>query len=333
VAREAAFRDLLDSHRRTDGGYEVVVPGSGGKDSRYTSHVLQHRYGMRVLTCTWPPAIPTRIGRRNFDSWVAGVDNVTFTPNGRVHRTLTRLAFENLGHPFQSFIYGQHAIGARVALQHGVRLVLYGDWYMEKGVGTDLNLSGAEVDPRMYSTPTQGVADLYFGGVYIGELGQHGISPGDLVPYLPLDADAVADLQVLYLPYFLDYDPNRSYRYAAERTGFEINPHRSEGTYSRHQSLDDGVDGQHHFLWCIKTGRGRCTEDASLDVRNGHMTRERAAELVRQYDGEFPAKYFADFLAYIGISIERYWEIVDGFRPDHIWKRSGTEWVLRQQVA
>ena len=32
----------------------IVVPGSGGKDSCYASHILKYKYGMN-LTVTWPP--------------------------------------------------------------------------------------------------------------------------------------------------------------------------------------------------------------------------------------------------------------------------------------
>ena len=330
--RESELMDLLARHRRTDGRYDVVVPGSGGKDSRYTAHVLKHRFGMNPLTVTWAPSLYTDIGRRNFDSWIdSGLDNVLFTPNGRVHRVLTRLAFKNLLHPFQPFVFGQHSIGARVALEKGIGLVLYGDWYAEKGTGTDMQMEVADVDPRLYASTD---AELYFGGEPLHALAEHGIGRADLNPYKPLDADLAAGLDVQYLPYYLDYDPARSYRYAAERTGFEVNPDgRTEGTFTRYQSLDDKVDGFHHYAWYIKTGRGRCTEDAALDIRNGHLTREEGVALVHKYDGEFPQRHFADFLRYISTDIDEFWEIVDSFRPDHIWRKSGSEWLLRQQVA
>ena len=48
---------LLDMHRRNDGRYDCLVPGSGGKDSAYQAHVLKTRYRMHPLTCTWPPTI------------------------------------------------------------------------------------------------------------------------------------------------------------------------------------------------------------------------------------------------------------------------------------
>ena len=53
--REDQLVETLDRFRRSDGSYDVVVPGSGGKDSAFTSHVLKYRYGMNPLTVTWAP--------------------------------------------------------------------------------------------------------------------------------------------------------------------------------------------------------------------------------------------------------------------------------------
>ena len=60
--RESELIRLLDRYRRTDGSYDCIVPGSGGKDSAYASHVLKYKYGMHPLTVTWPPILYTDIG-------------------------------------------------------------------------------------------------------------------------------------------------------------------------------------------------------------------------------------------------------------------------------
>ena len=61
---------------------------------------------MNPLTQHTPHII--HLGMDNFQSWIhSGFDNYLFTPNGKVHRLLTRLAIENLFHPFQPFIKGQ----------------------------------------------------------------------------------------------------------------------------------------------------------------------------------------------------------------------------------
>ena len=107
-SRDAELRALCDKHRSTDGSYDCLVPGSGGKDSFVAAHMLKYEYGMHPLTVTWAPHVYTEWGWRNFQRWIhAGFDNYLCTPNGRVHRLLTRLAVENLFHPFQAFVLGQ----------------------------------------------------------------------------------------------------------------------------------------------------------------------------------------------------------------------------------
>ena len=51
-ARENSLIELCDKYRRSDGRHDVVVTGSGGKDSAYTSHILKYKYGMNPLTVT-----------------------------------------------------------------------------------------------------------------------------------------------------------------------------------------------------------------------------------------------------------------------------------------
>ena len=106
--REKQLKDLCDRFRRTDGRYDVLVPGSGGKDSVQAAHMLKYKYGMNPILLTWPPALYTQIGIKNFEAWLnAGFANYTYHQNRMLHRFLTRAAFENLCHPFQPFILGQ----------------------------------------------------------------------------------------------------------------------------------------------------------------------------------------------------------------------------------
>ena len=51
---------------------------------------------MNPLTITWPPALYTDYGHKNFINWInkGGFDNITYRPNGDVFRKLTKLAIE-----------------------------------------------------------------------------------------------------------------------------------------------------------------------------------------------------------------------------------------------
>jgi N-acetyl sugar amidotransferase len=332
--RERELVDLLARHRRTDGRYDVLVPGSGGKDSVYASHVLKHRYGMNPLTVTWAPHMYTDVGWRNFQAWVrSGFDNFLCTPNGRVHRTLTRLAFENLLHPFQPFIFGQKSLPPRFAALNDIPLVIYGENEVEYG-NPHAEAAGPRREAR-YFTREGRLEDLYLGGVRVPELAPHGITVKDLEPYLPADPALLADkrIDVQYLGYYLKWIPQECYYYAVEHAEFEANTERTEGTYSKYNSIDDKMDGLHYFTTYVKFGLGRATYDAAQEIRNHHLTRDEGVALVRRFDAEFPRKYFAENLAYMGLSEARFWEIVDSFRSPHLWRREGDAWTLRHQVS
>ena len=97
IDREKKLLALLKLHRGKYGKYDCIVPGSGGKDSAYASHLLKYKYGMNPLTVTWSPHLYTSIGWQNFTQWIheGGFDNILFTPNGKLHRLLTKLAFRS----------------------------------------------------------------------------------------------------------------------------------------------------------------------------------------------------------------------------------------------
>lgn len=332
--REKELLNLLARHRRTDGRYDVLVPGSGGKDSVYASHVLKYKYGMNPLTVTWTPHIYTDVGWRNFQSWIhSGFDNFLCTPNGKVHRTLTRLAFENLLHPFQPFIFGQKCLPPKFAAMYDVPLVIYGENEVEYG-NPPAEAATPLRDPRYYTREGR-LEELYLGGVPALELPRHGITVKDLEPYLPADPHPLAEkkVEVHYLGYYLKWIPQECYYYAVEHAGFEANTERTEGTYSKYNSIDDRMDGLHYFTTYVKFGLGRASYDAAQEIRNHHLTREEGVALVRRFDDEFPKKYFAENLEYMGISEARFWEVVDQFRSPHLWRREDGRWKLRHQVS
>ena len=107
---------LLDKHRKGNGEYDCLVPGSGGKDSVFVSHLLKYKYGMNPLTCTWPPIMYTQYGYKNYKNWLekGKFENVVMKPKEYLMKYLTKMAILNLLHPFQTFIIGQKNIAPKM---------------------------------------------------------------------------------------------------------------------------------------------------------------------------------------------------------------------------
>src|SRR3989344_7888417 len=51
--RRQELQALCDKYRKADGSFDVIVPGSGGKDSAMVAHMLKTEFGMHPLSVTW----------------------------------------------------------------------------------------------------------------------------------------------------------------------------------------------------------------------------------------------------------------------------------------
>lgn len=333
--REDQLKEILARHKKKDGSYDILIPGSGGKDSQFLAHILKYKYGMNPLTVTWAPNMYTEIGRKNFDQWVAnGFDNILHTPNSVVHRKLTRLAFENLLHPFQPFVIGQYNLPPKIAVKYNIKLIVSGDSYQERGIGGNMHTE-KKIASQLFSIEKKDLENMYFGGVHLSELQRYGITKKDLNQYIPLTTEELLDFNIerINLPFFINYNPQNNYYYCVEKMGFHINPDgRSEGTYTKYASLDDKIDCLHFYTWFIKTGRGRATDDAAIEIRNKIITREEGVALVKKFDGEKPKKYLNDILKYLDLTEEKFNEIIDRFRSPHLWKKENKKWELKHAV-
>jgi N-acetyl sugar amidotransferase len=348
--RDKQLRDLCDRHRKNDGSYDCILPGSGGKDSFYASHILKTKYGMHPLTVTWAPHVYTDWGWRNFQSWIhAGHDNYLMTPNGRVHRLLTRLSTELLFHPFQAFMFGQKSLAPKMSLLFNIPLVFYGENEAEYGNPIS-DTDSAQRDAAFYSSEER--SDMFLGGVSIGDLKkQFGLDQNDLQPYLPANPNQLAEkkTEVHYLGYYLKWHPQSCYYYSVEHGGFEASPERTPGTYSKYNSIDDRIDDFHYYTTGIKFGIGRASYDAAQEIRSGDINREEGVALVTKFDHEFPERFADEIFRYLSLSVEEFAEaskmfeqpimdreyfqlLTNQFRSPHLWIYEEGEWKLRHAV-
>ncbi len=326
--REKELISLCDKHRKNDGSYDVIVPCSGGKDGSFVAHQLKYKYNMNPLTVTWSPLKYSSIGRKNLEAFIgAGFDHVLGTPNPKVTRKLTHLSFKHMGDPFQPFIYGQTNYPLHMAVQNNVALIMYG----ENG---EVEYGGDMKNAFQPSRVIQDHDKHYFSGFPPEFFIEHGLSNSDLKPFMAPPYKKIINnkTDIQFFGYYKFWDPQENYYYCRENTGFTPNPERTEGTYSKYASIDDEIDGFHFYLAFIKFGIGRTSSDSAHEIRDGKITREEGAALVKRFDHEFPEKYYKTFLDYCSMTDEEAHQIIDSWRSDHIWYKKNGEWKLRNAI-
>ena len=330
-ARERELQKVCDEHRSKDSSWDVIVPSSGGKDSGMVAHKLKEKYGMHPLTITWAPFLYTDIGWRNFTALKdKGYDNVLIHPDGKLHRKLSMLAFDLHGDAWDPFGYGQQYLAYHLSVKFNIPLIFFG----ENG---EIEYGGAQDHKNMYEAPMEDWEEIFYKGSGVQKLIDAGLKRNvftrDEIQKTSFDfyqAPKKEDLERVgsvghWMSYYERWTPQWNYYYAVENCGFEANDDRSEGTYQKYGSIDDKLDGFHWWMAYMKFGICRTTYDAAHEIRDGHINREEAVALVHKYDGEFPQKYWKDFLEYLDITEKEFWYVADKYRSRKIWTPSGAK--------
>ncbi len=331
--REKLLLKLLDRYRGK-GEFDCIVPGSGGKDSCYAAHILKYKYGMSPLTVTWPPILYTTYGYKNFQNWLLSgkFKNISAKRNTELFKILTRLAITNLFHPFQTFILGQKNFAPKIALKYNIPLVFYGENESEHGNPIADNLSSLR--DKSYFV-YKNFNTLKLGGTSIKNIiDTYKFKINDFEPILPISNEKIKNfpLEVHYLGYYLKWIPQEAFYYAVENCNFRPRPFRTQGTYSKYNSIDDKIDDLHYYTTFIKFGIGRATYDVSQELRNDHLTVEEGKKLIKKYDGEFPDRYFDEIIDYLEIKKSFFFKLCDKFRSPHLWKKIKNNYYLRHTV-
>ena len=332
--REKELLNLLEKYRSNNRHYDCIVPGSGGKDSCYATHILKYKYGMNPLTVTWPPILYTNYGKINFNNWLSEsrVDNISAKRDEETMKILTKLSIENLMHPFQTFMLGQKIFAAKMALKYKIPLVFFGENEAEHG--NPIADNNSSLRDKSYFTQ-KNIDKLYLGGVKIKNLiNFYKLKQKNLDIFLPPYQNEIDQqkIEVHYLGYYLKWVPQETFYYAVENCGFRPRPFRTQGTYSKYNSIDDKIDDLHYYTTYIKFGIGRATYDVSQELRNDHLNIEEGKKLIKKYDGEFPNIYFDEIIDYLNISKKKFFVILDKFRSPHLWKKTREGWMLRHNV-
>ncbi len=333
--REKKLIKLLNKYKSKDGSWDILVPVSGGRDSSYVAYELKHKYKMNPLCINFAPFRYTDIGFKNFQNFsFNGFNVLSFYPNGKIYRALSRVAFEELGDNFTPFVFGQMGYVQHIATKFNIKLVFYGEL-------AELEYGGNPSEVKDGVIKREKMEKHYFKGSSVKELIKYSIK--NYPEIIKKNDFTEADIKMFEVPknlkgknnwysYYNYWKPQLNYYFTFKKVDFRPKFLRSEGTYTRCNSLDDQLDWLHYYMMFIKLGIGRATSDACRDIREGLITREEGCNLVKQFDHEILEKNIENACDYLKLKRNKFDQIVDSFRLNHIWKKVGKKYYLRHTV-
>jgi len=324
-AREKELQEIADWAKSTSNtAYDCVIGVSGGKDSTKQALTARDRLGLRCLLVNSEPEGLTEIGRHNIENLKnLGFDVLTMRPNPIIMKKLIIRDFYEYLNPIKITEYTLWCSAYIIAEKFNIPLVIQGE---NAGLTLGISLTGLGKDSdALKANQTQSLSS----GLeeYIIE----GIDEKDLFFY-QYDRDKLVKqgIRGIWLQYFLKEWSNRGNFEFSKKHGLKGRPENfdpsSIGTCVSFSQLDEDMVHVNQMLKSIKLGFGKCVDDACYDVRDKHISRNEAIDLVLKYDGKCSEKYIEEFCEYIEISLDKFWNTVNKFRGPMWTKNENGEW-------
>ena len=290
--------------------------------------------GLNPLCVTATTCYLSEIGRRNIENLKRlGVDYVEVTPNPKVRRRINRLALRQVGDISWPEHVSIFTIPVRVAVQFGVRLIVWGE-NSQNEYGGPAAAAQDRILNRRWLEEFGGLI-----GLRVADLvGQDGITQRDLIQYAyPTDEQlAQAGVSGIFLGYYLPWDGYAN-ALLAEGHGFSSWQQPVEGSLVDYENLDNLFHGIHDYFKFLKFGFGRATDHACMHVRRGRLSRADAIELVKQHDGKFPWTYLGvpleSLLGELDMTMDEFVDVCDRFTNRRLFTTTRGGELLRDGRA
>tara|TARA_B100001765_G_scaffold203342_1_gene157987 strand:- start:38 stop:1165 length:1128 start_codon:yes stop_codon:yes gene_type:complete len=316
----------LWAKKNSKGDYDCTIGVSGGKDSTKQAITARDKLDLNCLLVNCEPENITDIGRKNIENLKnLGFDVVTIRPNPNVMKRLIRYDFFEHLNPVKATEFALYSSTYIIAEKFKIPLIIQGETQVLT-LGTRLISAGQvqdalNVDQNM-RTLSQGCQEY---------LNVDGIKKRDLFLFR-YNKENLKELGIkgIWLQYYLKEWSYRGNAEFSKKYGLTVrenfNP-KDIGTYVDFSALDSDLNHVNQMLKYIKFGFGFCMDHACYDIRDGHITRNEAMKLVKNYDGKCSEEYIKKFCDYIEITIDKFWDTANSFRGPMWSKNEDNEWV------
>ncbi len=321
--REQMFSRLVRNIKSQNNVYDCVIPVSGGKDS--TWQVMKAlEYGLMPICVTWRSPARSSLGQKNLDNLISlGVDHLDFSVNPKVEKAFTLKAFERYGSPVIPMHMAIHALPMQIAIEKNIPLILWGENSAVEYGGDDEKLKGMEISREWLMK--YGVTN----GTTASDWVDEGLSKDELAPYFwPSESQLrTHNVRTVFLGQYFSWDP-KTIADTVTKKGFQAANDAIVGIYNFADVDDAFLMSIHHWLKWYKFGFTRTWDNLSLEIRAGRISRSEAISRIRLLGNETPVEEIKMFCAYVGITENQFFQIIEKFRNRDIWYEHKGTWRI-----
>lgn len=337
--REEELRQIAENakaeKKKRGNLYDCVIGVSGGKDSTFQAVYAKEKLGLHPLLVNCAPDGITDVGRHNLDNLnelSGGFDIVSIRTNPVVAKKLARKSFFERGNIVAASEYCLWASAYIIANTMNIPLIIQGEnAALTLGAAAKQNASGDAFN----------VVDLNtLQGFDIKELIRNtDVAEDEMYFYMMPNIEAMKKkgIRAIWLQYYTkewSQVGNADFSVARGLRGRMWEDLHDIGRYRRFTALDSDLQIVNQMIKYLKFGFGFTTDEACYDIREGRLSREDALWYVREYDGKCGEQYIDQACAYLDISKEKFWEVVDSYVNKGLFEKSEAgKWVPKFTVG
>ncbi len=306
-ARQKDFDRILSEHRGK-GSYDCIIPFSGGKDSTFTAWYLVTQCKLKPLIVCFDHGFYRPNVLRDTERTVKklGVDFLKFKPDWQTVKKLMKESLIRKGDIMWHSHCGIYAFPMHLAVKFKVPLLLWGEPTSEY-VSYYSYEENEEVDEKRFNR----VVNLGINAEDMVGMLDGSVTLRDLEPYTyPKLADLKAiGYRSICLGNYIPWDTRTQSETIRRELGWKGDIVEGIPTDRYwYEKVEDAFQGIQDYLKWLKRGMSRMTHLASIDIRNGRMTRDEALQMIEKYEGYRPASLDV-FLQAIGMTDEEFHRI------------------------
>ena len=305
-ARARQFDLLLDEYRgKYD--YDCIVPFSGGKDSTYTLWSLVVEHGLKPLVVSFDHGFmrPTVLANNERTIRTLGVDYLKFRADWKVVKKVMVESLKRKGDFCWHCHTGIFSFPMKMAIRFQVPLVIWGEPNTEYNAFFRTDEPELADEKRFNRYVNLGITAEDMEGMLGGEVTSRDLDP---FRYPPLEELRQLGYRSVFHGTYFPWDVKRQSAIIKKELGWQEDT--PEGVPDRYgyEKIECQMQGVRDYLRFIKRGMGRTNHLASIDIRNGRLSREEGLRLVEEHDGKRPASLDV-FLKVAGIEEEEFMDI------------------------
>lgn len=267
--------------------YDCVVPFSGGKDSTFSLLFVVKELKLKPLVVSFDHGFyrSNLLRNRNRVLKQLGVDFLSLTPNWLLVKKLMLTSLYDKGDFCWHCHTGVAAFPVRVALEKNIPLIIWGESSTEY-----TNYFRVQDHHAIDEETFNRIANL---GISPKDMRQRvgtEFSWRDYKPYTHPSMEEIREAGLLSFPLgnYIKWDTRSQVEAIKVELGWVGDEVEGVPPQFDYEKIECMMQGARDYLKFRKRGYARTTHLASIEIRNGRMSRDEGLDLVQEYEGAKP---------------------------------------------